>query len=232
MKKTSKRYTEIAAKVDQDRQYSPAKAIELVKDNSTTKFDETIEVHLNTSLDGRHADQQLRTSVALPNGLGKDVKIAVVVEGEAAASAKEAGADIVGGEELIKELEKTASEYDVIISERSMMGKLAQIGKILGPKGLMPNPKNNTVLAENDIAKGILEAKSGRVEIRLDKANIIHCVVGKASFTENQLLENLSSIIETIKKNKPSGTKGNFIKTTTVCSSMGPGIKIDYNKFA
>ena len=158
------------------------------------------------------------------------MKVAVVVEGEAAASAKEAGADIVGGDELIKELESTASDYDVIISEPGMMGNLAQIGKILGQKGLMPNPKNNTVLAENDLAKGVKEAKSGRVEIKLDKANIIHCVFGKASFTNEQLMENLSSIYEGIRKNRPSGAKGDFIKSATLCSSMGPGIKIDSNK--
>ena len=230
MKKTSKRFNAVLEKVDAEKEYEPSEALNIVKDCANTKFDETVEIHLNTTLDSRHADQQLRTSVTLPNGIGKEMKVAVVVEGEAVASAKEAGADIVGGDELIKELESTASDYDVIISERGMMGKLAQIGKILGPKGLMPNPKNNTVLAENDLAKGVKEAKSGRVEIKLDKANIIHCVFGKASFSNEQLMENLSSVYEGIRKNRPSGAKGDFIKSATLCSSMGPGIKIDSNK--
>ncbi|MFB0900684.1 MAG: 50S ribosomal protein L1 [Dehalococcoidia bacterium] len=231
MNKISKRYSQILEKIDQEKIYNPIEAIKIVKENANTKFDETVELHINTSLDNRHADQQLRTSVALPNGLGKTIKIAVVVEGEAAAKAKEAGADAVGGEDLIKELKTKASDFDVIIAERGMMGKLAQIGKILGPKGLMPNPKNNTVLAENDIANGIKEAKSGRVEIKLDKANIIHCTLGKASFSNEQLLENFSSIMDTISKNKPSGAKGgSFIKSSTICSSMGPGIKLNQNK--
>ncbi|MEX2227826.1 MAG: 50S ribosomal protein L1 [Dehalococcoidia bacterium] len=225
--KRGKKYEEKAKLVDPERLYSPEEAIKLAKETSFAKFDETVELHLRTGLDPRHADQQIRGTSLLPHGLGKTVRVAVFAEGEAARNATEAGADEVGGDDLIKKVEGGHTDFDVALAERSLMGKVGRLGRVLGPKGLMPNPRSGTVVDADDMAKAVRDARQGRVEFRLDRTAIIHVPVGKVSFDEQALAENMASLLSEIVKAKPTGGKGVFIKTITMTTTMGPGIKLD-----
>ncbi len=228
MTKHGKKYTAAAAKVDIDKVYSAKEAVTLAKETSFTKFDATIEVHLRTTLDSRQADQQLRDVVVLPNGLGKTVRVLVFAQGEGAAAARAAGADMVADDdESMKKLEGGALDYDVAIATPDAMGKVGRLGRVLGPRGLMPNPKAGTVVAAQDMDRAIKEAKAGRVEYRLDKTNNIHVSIGKASFSADKLFENYVALMDAINKSRPSGAKGNFVKRITITSTMGPGVKAD-----
>jgi len=227
--KHGKNYLQKAATVDRSALMDVEPAIALVKQNATAKFNETIEVHIRTGCDGRHADQQIRGAVVLPNGTGKEVRVLVFAKGEKEKEALEAGADFVGAEELIPRIQNDNwFDYDIIVATPDMMGVVGRLGKILGPKGLMPNPKAGTVTM--DVAKAIKEIKAGKIEYRLDKANIIHCPVGKASFTEEQLQENFKTLIDAIIKAKPAAAKGAFLKSVTLTSTMGPGVKLNAQK--
>jgi large subunit ribosomal protein L1 len=231
MAKHGKKYLAALAKVDIDKIYSAAEAVALAKETSFTKFDATIEVHLRTTLDSRQADQQLRDVVVLPHGLGKTVRVLVFSQGEGAAAARAAGADMVADDdESLKKVEGGMLDFDVAIATPDAMGKVGRLGRVLGPRGLMPNPKAGTVVPAQDIERAIKEAKAGRVEFRLDKTNNIHVMVGKASFAANKLLENYNALMDAINKARPSGAKGNFIKHITVAATMGPGIKVDPNE--
>ena len=223
-----KRFTTAAEKVNSDQPYGPDEAIKLVRENATAKFDETIEMHLLTGLDPRHAEQQIRGSTVLPHGLGKEVRIAVFTEGEPAREAQEAGADIVGGDDLIKQVEDGFTEFDTAIATREMMGKVGKLGRVLGPRGLMPNPRSGTVVAPEDIARTVTEAKRGRVEFRLDRLVNIHVALGKASFDEDRLRDNMAAFVEAINEARPD-VKGAFIRSVTLTSTMGPAIPVDVN---
>lgn len=225
--KRGKKYTEKAALVDRDKLYEPAEAIKLAKQTSYAKFDETVELHLRTGLDPRHADQQIRGTALLPHGLGKTVRVLVFAEGEAARAAEAAGADEVGGDELIKKVEGGYTDFDVAIAERSLMGKVGRLGRVLGPKGLMPNPRSGTVVDAENIGKAVNDARQGRVEFRLDRTAIVHVPIGKVSFGEKQLEENMATLVSEIVKAKPSGAKGVYIKSITLTTTMGPGIRLD-----
>jgi large subunit ribosomal protein L1 len=228
MTKHGKKYTAAAAKVDIDKVYSAKEAVTLAKETSFTKFDATIEVHLRTTLDSRQADQQLRDVVVLPNGLGKTVRVLVFAQGEGAAAARAAGADLVADDDdTMKKLEGGALDFDVAIATPDAMGKVGRLGRVLGPRGLMPNPKAGTVVSAQDMDRAIKEAKAGRVEFRLDKTNNIHVSIGKASFSADKLFENYVALMDAINKSRPSGAKGNFVKRITIASSMGPGVKAD-----
>jgi large subunit ribosomal protein L1 len=230
MPKLGKRTTAARAAVDSDQLYDPNAAVALVKENATAKFDETVELHIKTGLDGRHADQQIRGSVVLPNGVGRDVRVLVFAEGEAATLATEAGADEVGGDELIEKVAGGYLGFDVALAQREMMGKVGGLGRVLGPRGLMPNPRNSTVLPGEDLARGVLEAKAGRVDFRLDRTNLLHCTIGKASFTEDQLQGNLQAMIAEIVRARPNGAKGTLFRGATLTSTMGPGVHMDVNQ--
>lgn len=228
--KRGKRYVEAAKTVDRATLYDAADAIALVKKNAVAKFDETIEAHIRTGCDGRHADQQIRGAVVLPNGTGKTVKVLVFAKGDKVAEAEAAGADYVGGDELIPKIQNDGwLDFDVVVATPDMMGIVGRLGKILGPKGLMPNPKSGTVTM--DVTKAINDIKAGKVEYRLDKTNIIHCPVGKVSFTEEQLTQNLNTLLEAIVKAKPSTLKGQYLRSITLSSTMGPGVKVSVAKF-
>ena len=227
MAKVGKRTTALREVVDQDRLYEAGDAVGLVKETATAKFDETVELHLRTGLDGRHADQQIRGSLTMPHGLGKEMRVAVFAEGEAASLAIEAGADEVGSDDLVAKVEGGATNFDVILAQRELMGKVGRLGRILGPRGLMPNPRAGTVVETNAIARAVGDAKAGRVEFRLDRTNLVHCPVGKASFSDDQLLGNLAALIGEVVKAKPSGTKGQYIRAATLTSTMGPGVPLD-----
>ncbi|MBO5598245.1 MAG: 50S ribosomal protein L1 [Oribacterium sp.] len=229
MMKTGKRYNAAAQGVDRAVKYSAVDAIELVKKNATAKFDETVELHIRTGCDSRHADQQVRGSVVLPAGTGKKVRILVFAKGAKADEAQAAGADFVGAEELIPKIQGGWFDYDVVIATPDMMGVVGRIGRLLGPKGLMPNPKTGTVTM--DVAKAIADTKAGKVEYRLDKANIIHVPVGKASFETAKLQENLSALMSAIVKARPATLKGTYMKSATLTSTMGPGVKLDTVQF-
>lgn len=225
-----KKYTEAAKQVDRTALYDPAEAIALAKKTAVAKFDETIELHIRTGCDGRHAEQQVRGAVVLPNGTGKTVKVLVFAKGDKVAEAEAAGADFVGGDELIPKIQNDGwLDFDVVVATPDMMGVVGRLGKVLGPKGLMPNPKAGTVTM--DVTKAINDIKAGKIEYRLDKTNIIHVPVGKASFTEEKLQENFNALIEAIQKAKPSALKGQFMRSITVSATMGPGIKISTAKF-
>ena len=228
MAKHGKRYLEARARVDRDREYDPADAIRLVKEIKTSKADETLEVHLRTGLNVRHADEQLRGTVALPHGLGKDVTVAVFAKGDKAREAEEAGADVVGAEDLAERVQGGFTDFDVAIATPDMMPVVGRLGRILGPSGLMPNPKVGTVTM--DVAKAVTESKSGKVEYRTDRTAIVHLSLGKTSFPEEQLLENYQAVIEEILKAKPSAAKGKYIRTVVFASTHGPGIKVDPSK--
>ncbi len=223
--KTGKRYAELLKAVDRQTKYAELDAIQLVKKNATAKFDETIELHIRTGCDSRHADQQVRGSVVLPAGTGKRVRILVFAKGAKADEAQAAGADFVGAEELLPKIQGGWFDYDVVIATPDMMGVVGRIGRLLGPKGLMPNPKTGTVTM--DVTKAIEDTKAGKIEYRLDKANIIHVPVGKASFTEEQLKSNLDTLMNAIAKARPATLKGVYMKSATLTSTMGPGVRLD-----
>ncbi len=224
MKKLSKRMELLSTKIE-DRIYPAQEALNIVKENANAKFDETIEAHIRLGIDPKYTDQQLRTTVALPNGTGQSIKIAVITSGENVAKAKTAGADLFGEEDLVESINKGNMDFDLLIATPDMMPKVAKLGRVLGPRGLMPNPKAGTVT--NDIANAIKEFKAGKLEFRADKAGIVHVRFGKASFSSNQLFENLKTLQEAIDKNKPSGAKGKYWKTLYLSSTMGPSIQID-----
>lgn len=223
--KRGKRYLESAKLVDRSNFYSAAEAISLVKQTAVAKFDETVELHIRTGCDGRHADQQIRGAVVLPHGTGKEVRVLVFAKGDKAAEAQAAGAEFVGGEELIPKIQNEGwFDFDVVVATPDMMGVVGRLGRVLGPKGLMPNPKAGTVTM--DVTKAVNEIKAGKIEYRLDKTNIIHVPIGKASFTEEQLADNFQTLIDAIMKAKPSAVKGQYLKSVILTSTMGPGIRL------
>ena len=229
--KHGKKYLEAAKAVDRATLYDPADAIALVKKAAVAKFDETIEAHIRTGCDGRHADQQIRGAVVLPHGTGKQVRVLVFAKEAKADEAKEAGAEFVGAEELIPKIQnENWFDYDVVVATPDMMGVVGRLGRVLGPKGLMPNPKAGTVTM--DVAKAVKEIKAGKIEYRLDKTNIIHVPIGKASFSEEQLADNFQTLIDAINKARPSALKGTYLKSVTIAPTMGPGVKINTMKLA
>ena len=224
--KRSKKYQELVKQVDKSNLYESAEALALAKKTATAKFDETIEVHIKTGCDGRHAEQQVRGAVVLPHGTGKSVKVLVFAKGVKLDEAQAAGADHVGGEELIPKIQNDGwLDFDVVVATPDMMGVVGRLGRVLGPKGLMPNPKAGTVTM--DVTKAINDIKAGKIEYRLDKANIIHVPIGKASFTEEQLADNFQSLMDAVIKARPSALKGQYLRSCTVASTMGPGVKIN-----
>lgn len=228
--KHGKKYSEAAKLVDRATLYETADAISLVKKTATAKFDETVEVHIRTGCDGRHAEQQIRGAVVLPNGTGRTVKVLVFAKGDKVAEAEAAGADYVGGEELVPKIQNDGFlDFDVVVATPDMMGVVGRLGKVLGPKGLMPNPKAGTVTM--DVTKAVNDIKAGKIEYRLDKANIIHVPVGKVSFSEEQLTENFNALMDAIVKAKPSALKGQYLRSVTLTTTMGPGVKVSVAKF-
>lgn len=228
--KHGKKYAEAAKLVDRSTLYDTADAIALVKKTATAKFDETVEVHIKTGCDGRHAEQQVRGAVVLPNGTGKTVKVLVFAKGDKIAEAEAAGADHVGGDELIPRIQNDGwLDFDVVVATPDMMGVVGRLGKILGPKGLMPNPKAGTVTM--DVTKAVNDIKAGKIEYRLDKANIIHVPVGKVSFDETKLQENVDALMEAIVKARPSALKGQYLRSITLATTMGPGVKVNTAKY-
>ena len=227
--KHGKRYTEAAKLIDRSQYYDVADAVGVIKKTANAKFDETVELHVRTGADGRHADQQIRGAVVLPHGTGKTVRILVFAKGPKEDEAKAAGADFVGGQELIPKIQNEGwLDFDVVVATPDMMGVVGRLGKVLGPKGLMPNPKSGTVTM--DLTKAIADIKAGKVEYRLDETNIIHCPIGKASFTEEQLRENLQALLDALNKAKPSSLKGAYMKSAVLTSTMGPGVKLNTAK--
>jgi len=227
MAKHGKKYQQAANLIDKSRKYPPEEAIELTQKAYYAKFDETVELHMRMGVNPRASDQQVRGVALLPNGLGKTVRVLVFAQGEAEKVATEAGADYAGGDELIKKIEDGWLDFDVSIATPDMMSKVAKLGRILGRRGLMPNPKAGTVVQPQDLARAISETRKGKVEFRLDRTAIIHLPIGKVSFDRDKLLENLGAIVEAVLKAKPSAVKGQYIKTMSLCTSMGPGIKLD-----
>src|SRR5580692_6565149 len=221
----SRRHVEARAKVDRERDYEPADAVALVKSLSSAKFDESVELHVRTGLNVRHADEQLRGTIALPNGLGKDVTVAVFAQGDKAKEAEEAGADVVGAEDLAQRIQDGFDDFDVAIATPDLMPVVGRLGRILGPSGKMPNPKVGTVTM--DVAKAVGESKAGKVEYRTDRTAIVHLVIGKVSFDAHKLLENYAAIVEELIGAKPSAAKGRYLRTLTLASTMGPGVKAD-----
>lgn len=229
--KRGKKYAEAAKLIERDKQYEVAEAISLIKKTATAKFDETVEAHIRLGVDGRHADQQVRGAVVLPHGTGKIVRVLVFAKGDKVAEAEAAGADHVGGEELIPRIQNDGwLDFDVVVATPDMMGVVGRLGRVLGPKGLMPNPKAGTVTM--DVTKAVNDIKAGKIEYRLDKTNIVHVPVGKASFTEEQLADNIGTLMGAIVKAKPSSSKGQYLKSVTITTTMGPGIRLDGNQFA
>ena len=224
--KRGKKYTEAAKLVDRMTQYDVAEAIDLVKKTAVAKFDETVETHIRLGVDGRHAEQQVRGAVVLPHGTGKTVRVLVFAKGDKVAEAEAAGADYVGGKELIPKIQNEGwFEFDVVVATPDMMGVVGRLGRVLGPKGLMPNPKAGTVTM--DVTKAVNDIKAGKIEYRLDRSNIIHCPVGKASFTEEQLTDNFTTLMDAIIKAKPASAKGTYLKSVTLTTTMGPGIRVN-----
>ena len=227
--KRGKKYTEAAKLIDRATLYEKEEAIALVKKAASAKFDETVELHIRTGCDGRHADQQIRGAVVLPNGTGKKVRVLVFAKGPQAEAALAAGADYVGAEELVPKIQNEGwLDFDVVVATPNMMGVVGRLGRVLGPKGLMPNPKAGTVTM--DVEKAVQEIKAGKIEYRLDKTNIVHVPIGKTSFTEEQLSENFQALMDAIIKAKPSAVKGQYLKSVTVASTMGPGVKLNTTK--
>ena len=225
--KHGKKYLEAAKQVDPTKLYALDEGIELAKKTSYTNFDGTIEAHLRMGVDSRHADQQVRGVASLPHGLGKKVRVLVFAEGDELRVAESAGADVVGGDDVIKQIEGGFLDFDIAIATPKMMGKVGRLGKILGRRGLMPNPKSGTVVQPQDIARAVNDARKGRVEFRLDRTALMHVPIGKTSFETTALLENLSALVDAVQKAKPSGAKGQYIRTITVCPTMGPGVSLD-----
>ncbi len=229
--KRGKKYIEAAKKVDRSKQYEVEEAVKVVKDTSITKFDATVEAHIRLGVDGRHADQQVRGAVVLPNGTGKSVRVLVFAKGAKADEALAAGADYVGADELLPKIQnENWFEFDVVVATPDMMGLVGRLGRVLGPKGLMPNPKAGTVTM--DVTKAVQDIKAGKVEYRLDKANIIHVPVGKVSFEDEKLVQNIDALMEAIVKAKPSAAKGQYFKNVTLASTMGPGVKLSTTRYA
>lgn len=222
-----KRYKSSVQVVDRTKYYEPAEAVETAKKAAFANFDESVELHLKMGVDVRNANQQVRGVALLPHGLGKQIRVLVFAQGEAEKIAREAGADYVGSDDLVKKIEEGWTDFDVAMATPDMMGKIGKLGKFLGRRGLMPNPKAGTVVQPADLPKTIEEARKGRVEFKLDKTNIIHVIVGKRSFEDNKLVENLSAVIDAIEKAKPSGAKGQYIKSATISTTMGPGVRLD-----
>ena len=227
--KHGKKYNESAKLIEKTKLYDTDEAFDLACKSATAKFDETVEAHIRLGVDSRHADQQVRGAVVLPNGTGKDVRVAVFAKGDAADAAKAAGANIVGAEDLLADIQGGMLDFDVCIASPDMMGLVGRLGKVLGPRGLMPSPKAGTVTP--DVAKAVTEAKAGKIEYRLDKTNIIHCPIGKASFGADKLEENFTTLMEAIVKAKPAATKGTYLKSCTVTSTMGPGVHVTTSKY-
>jgi len=228
--KHGKKYNESAKLIDRATFYEIEEAVALAKKTASAKFDETVEVHIRTGCDGRHAEQQIRGAVVLPNGTGKKVRVLVFAKGDKVNEAEAAGADYVGGDELIPKIQNDGwLDFDVVVATPDMMGVVGRLGKVLGPKGLMPNPKAGTVTM--DVTKAINDIKAGKIEYRLDKTNIIHCPIGKASFTEEQLTQNLNTLLDAIVKARPSALKGQYLRSITLASTMGPGVKVSVAKF-
>ncbi len=227
MSSRGRKYREAAAKVDEDKLYSKPEAVKLIKETAFTNFDPTVEVHFRLGVDPRHADQQVRDVIILPHGLGKTVRVLVFAEGEDALSAEAAGADFIADNELIKKIQGGWTDFDVAIAVPSMMGKVGRLGRVLGPRGLMPNPKAGTVAPGDDLPRIINEAKAGRVEFRVDRTSNVHVPIGKASFTEEQLLDNLDVLLDAVNRARPPAVKGIYIKKIVLANTMGPGIKLD-----
>ena len=227
MPKRGRRYQEVAKLVDRDRAYTPEEAMELVRQVSYAKFDATVEAHLRIGVDPRHADQQVRSTVSLPHGTGKQVRVLVFVEGESEKIAQEAGADYVGSDDLIQKIQGGWFEFDVAVATPPMMSKVGRLGKLLGPRGLMPSPKAGTIVPAEDLGRAVRELKGGRLEFRLDKTANIHIPIGKASFSKEQLLENFAALMEAVQRARPSAAKGQYIRRITIAPTIGPGVKID-----
>jgi large subunit ribosomal protein L1 len=227
MAEHGKKYEEAVKLLDSTKTYSPQEAIELAKKTAHAKFDETVELHLRLGLDPKNTAQQVRGVALLPHGLGKKVRVLVFAQGEAAKSAESAGADFVGGDDLVQKIEGGWLDFDTAIATTDMMGRVGKLGKVLGKKGLMPNPKSGTVVSAGDLPRVIQDARKGRVEFKLDRAAIVHVPVGKVSFENNKLADNLAAIVEAVVKAKPSSAKGQYVKTATLTTTMGPGIKLD-----
>jgi large subunit ribosomal protein L1 len=225
--KHSKRYSAVADKIEEDRLYEPEQAIDLVKEVSTAKFDETVELHLRTNVDPRHADQMVRGVAAMPHGLGKTVRVLVFADSEAAEIARSAGADYAGEDDLIAQVESGWAEFDIGLAVPNVMPKIGKLGRVLGRRGLMPNPRSGTMVQPQDLPRAIQEAKAGRLEYRTDRTAIIHCPIGKMSFETSQLMDNLSSLMDAIVRDRPEGVKGAFLRSAYLTSSMGPSIPVD-----
>lgn len=226
--KHGKKYTDGAKLIDRTNLYTEKEALDLVAQTAKAKFDETVEIHIRLGVDSRHADQQVRGAVVLPNGTGKDVRVAVFAKGDLAKATQDAGADFVGDADLVQKIQGGWMDFDVAIASPDMMGFVGRLGKVLGPRGLMPSPKAGTVTM--DVAKAVQEAKAGKIEYRLDKTNIIHCPIGKVSFGTDKLLENLNALMDAILKAKPEASKGQYIKSVAIASTMGPGVRVNPNK--
>ena len=227
MVKHSKRYSAVADKIEEDRLYEPEQAIDLAKEVSTAKFDETVELHLRTNVDPRHADQMVRGVAAMPHGLGKTVRVLVFADSEAAEIARSAGADYAGEDDLIAQVESGWAEFDIGLAVPNVMPKIGKLGRVLGRRGLMPNPRSGTMVQPQDLPRAIQEAKAGRLEYRTDRTAIIHCPIGKISFETNQLMDNLSSLMDAIVRDRPEGVKGAYLRSAYITSSMGPSIPMD-----
>ncbi|MBR5044023.1 MAG: 50S ribosomal protein L1 [Clostridia bacterium] len=227
--KSGKKYVESAKLIDKTKLYDANEALDIVCKTAKAKFDETVEIHMRLGVDSRHADQQVRGAIVLPNGTGKTVRTLVFAKGDKATAAAEAGADYVGAEEYVTKIQGGWFDFDVVIASPDMMGVIGRLGKVLGPKGLMPNPKAGTVTP--DVARAVKESKAGKIEYRLDKTNIIHCPIGKASFGTEKLLENFNALVGAVMRAKPASAKGQYVKSCVVASTMGPGVKVNYLKF-
>jgi large subunit ribosomal protein L1 len=224
-KKHSKRYTELAKKVERGREYTPAEGVKLVKETSQAKSDTTVELHLRMGVDPKHADQMVRGAAVLPHGTGKSVRVIVFAQGDKAREAQTAGADAVGADDLAKKIEGGWMDFDVAIATPDLMGQVGRLGRVLGPRGLMPNPKSGTVTF--DVAKAVKDSKGGRIEFRVDKTGVVHTVVGKASFSEQALVDNLATVIDAVNRARPAGVKGNYVRSAHLTSTQGPSVKLD-----
>jgi large subunit ribosomal protein L1 len=227
MPKHGKKYLAALDKVEVGREYTAEEAVKLLKDATYVKFDETVELHIRTGLDTRHADQQLRGTIVLPHGLGKGQRVLVFAEGEAARLAEGAGAEHVGGDDLVKKVEGGFLDFEVALATKEMMGKVGRLGRVLGPRGLMPNPRTNTVVDGEDLPKAIKDAKQGRVEFRTDRTNLVHVPLGKVSFSEEAILDNLTALVSAVMREKPAGAKGQYIRSLTLTTTMGPGVPLE-----